>query len=65
MCQKNLGYILADTDSDASFVHVMGMGNQMADLLSRWADCPEDYNKLYTYIANPIWLPVNVQMLNI
>ena len=32
---RNVWYILADSDIDASFVHVMGKNNKVADLLSR------------------------------
>ena len=59
---RNLWYILADADIDSSFVHVMGKIIQVTDLHSRWAGCPENYNKLCTHIVNPIWLPVNIQM---
>ena len=63
-CARNVCYILADADIDASFLHVMGKNNQVADLLSHWAGYPEDYRKLSTYLADPIWLPVNMQMLS-
>ena len=48
-CARNLWYILADADIDASFVQVLGKNNQVADLLSHWADCPEDHKKLHDY----------------
>ena len=37
-------YILADPDIDASFMHVHGKNNQVAELLSPLADSPVDHN---------------------
>ena len=52
-CARNVWYILADSDINASFVHVMVKKNQVAELFSPWAGYPEDYSKLSAYLLTP------------
>ena len=47
------------------YVHIRGMGNRLADLLSRWTGSHKDVTELYASVQDPIWIPVDLKMLDI
>ena len=61
-CARNVWLLTADADIDASFVHVLGKNNQVADLLSRWTGSVSDQEKLLYFVQRPVWVHVDTQM---
>ena len=47
------------------YVHVRGLDNRGADLLSRWTGSGKDSLKLKMYVQDPIWIPVDISFLDI
>ena len=64
-CARNVWLLAAKSDVEVSYVHVLGKNNQVADLLSRWANTADCYIRLQKFVMNPIWLPVNITMIDI
>ena len=52
-------------DVEVSYVHILGKNNQVADLLSRWSNTVDCHLKLQQFVMKPIWLPVNIGMIDI
>ena len=40
-------------------VHIPGLNNSCADLLSRWGTTTCNFKKLINYIINPVWVQVS------
>ena len=50
---------------DIQYVLIRGLGNRVADLLSRWTGSHKDVNELCHNVSDPIWVPVDLKMLDI
>ena len=64
-CAKNKWFQAALMEIDAKYVHVPGVNNQTADLVSRWDYSPHSYQKLGRLVDSPVWLDVSYDMLRI
>ena len=64
-CARNIWYICALADIDAQYVHVRGLDNRVADLLSRWTGSGNDCLELKMYVQDPVWIPANITFLDI
>ena len=64
-CARNIWYVAALADFDVQYVHVLGKNNRAVDLLSRWSNTLEDIKELHTLIVNPVWVPVNITLLDL
>ena len=64
-CARNVWYISALADIDLQYEHILGRNNTVADLLSRWQLIPQNIVQLHQFIANPVWLPVDIKMLEV
>ena len=64
-CARNIWYVAALEDIDVQYVHALGKNNRAADLLSRWSNTLEDIKELHTLIVNPVWVPVNITLLDL
>ena len=64
-CARNIWLALGQNDTDASYVHVLGKNNQVADLLSRWQNTVNQQLLLGTLVQNPIWLKTDEALLQI
>ena len=64
-CARNIWYISALADVDLQYEHILGRDNTVADLLSRWQFSEQNVRQLEQFIENPVWLPVNVTMLEV
>ena len=63
---RNIWLEAASADIDLSYSHIAGTQNVVADLLSRWQNSAGQVRQLRKAIANPIWMyiPPNVLQLN-
>ena len=50
---------------DLQYAHIRGLDNGLADLLSRWTGSPNDFSKLLPQVQGPVWVIVNVNLLDI
>ena len=64
-CARNIWYLAAGNDTDLRYVHIQGVNNVVADILSRWQGSPQQWQVLHRYIAKPIWLNVSHELLDI
>ena len=64
-CVRNIWYVSALSDMDIHYVHIRGLDNRMADLLSRWTGSHKDVSELYANVLDPSWIPVDLKMLDI
>ena len=64
-CARNVWYISALADLDVQYEHILGRDNSVADLLSRWQFSEQNISQLQQFIQNPVWLPVNIGMLEV
>ena len=64
-CARNIWYVSALADMDLQYAHIRGLDNGVADLLSRWTGSPADVSKLLSRVQDPVWVPVNVTLLDI
>ena len=62
-CARNIWFHAALIDVDVKYVHVLGVDNVIADLLSRWGHTHENHEALNRLVDNPIWVPVSHDML--
>ena len=56
---------LAREDIQVVYRHISGRANQVADLLSRWQGAPAQSVMVKTLVANPVWLPTHIQLLEL
>ena len=61
---RNVWMKLAKKDIQAVYKHIPGKINQVADLLSRWINSPAQIVRLQSLVENPMWLPVQLNMLD-
>ena len=64
-CARNIWYTAAAADIDLQYVHIRGVDNRIADVLSRWQGTTDHLNLLYHHIQKPIWLHVVQDMLDL
>ena len=64
-CARNIWYVCVLADIDVQYVHIRGLDNRVADLLSRWSGSGKDSIELQMYVKNPVWVPVNMNFLDI
>ena len=64
-CARNIWYTAAAADIDLQYVHIRGVNNRIADVLSRWQGTTDQLNLLYHHIQKPIWLHVVQDMLDL
>ena len=64
-CARNIWYVCALADIDIQYVHVRGLDNRVADPLSRWTGSGKDSLELEMYVQDPIWIPVDISLLDI
>ena len=64
-CARNIWYVCALADIDVQYTHIRGLDNRVADLLSRWTGSGKDSLELKVYIPDPVWIPVDVNLLEI
>ena len=57
-CARNIWFQTALMDLDVKYVHVPGVKNRTADLLSRWDYSPHSYQKLGQLVDFQVWLDV-------
>ena len=50
---------------EITVIHLPGVENTVADLLSRWDTISDGMIQLQKHIANPKWVPVHLDMLRI
>ena len=62
---RNINMLVALFDIELKFVHLPGVCNTVADLLSRWSTVNNPQEKLQEHIINPQWVPVCLDMLYI
>ena len=62
-CARNIWYVSALADIDLQYAHIRGLDNRVADLLSCWTGSPSDFSKLLSQVEDPVWVPVNVNLL--
>ena len=62
---RNIWMELAKEDIQAVYRHIPGGVNQVADLLSRWQSTSAQNAKLKNSVANPVWLPTHMRLLEL
>ena len=55
-CAINIWLLSALYNITLNVTHIAGSQNNVADLLSRWKNTRQDYEKLYQKIPNPQWI---------
>ena len=56
-CARNIWYVCALANIDIQYVHVRGLDNRVADLLSRWTGTQNKFAELHKYNQDPVWIP--------
>ena len=64
-CARNIWYAAAAGDIDLQYVHIRGIDNQVADVLSRWQGTIDQLNLLHSHVQRPVWLSVSYEMLDL
>ena len=64
-CARNVWYLAALADINLQYTHVLGKNNTVADLLSRWQYSDQNMLELKRFIEEPVWLSVNIAMMDI
>ena len=49
-CARNIWYAAAAADIDLQYVHIRGIDNQVADVLSRWQGTIDQLNLLHSHV---------------
>ena len=65
VCARSIWYIAAALDMDLHYVHIKGVNNQVADVLSCWQGRPDQWQLLQAHISKPMWLNVSHELLEI
>ena len=60
---RNIRMLAACFDIELFPIHIPGIQNSVADLLSRWDATPLNIQVLQQYMSCPIWMPVSHDML--
>ena len=64
-CARNIWYASAASDIDVQYVHIRGLDNNIADLLSRWQGSTHQIQMLHSLVVNPVWLHVSYELLEL
>ena len=64
-CARNIWLLATWYDLEMDYAHIQGKKNVVADLLSRWKNSPNNILKLHSHIADPLWLNVPHEFLNL
>ena len=59
----NIRMLAACFDIELFLIHIPGIQNSVAHLLSRWDDTTQNFQVLQQYMSCPIWMPVSRDML--
>ena len=62
---RNIHLLASVFDIEITVIHLPGIENTVADLLSRWDTISDDMIQLQKHIAKPKWEPVHLDMLHI
>ena len=62
---RNIQMLASVFDIEITVVHLPGIKNTVADLLSRWDTIHDNIVQLQRHIAEPQWVPVYLDMLHI
>ena len=62
---RNIQMLASVFDIEITVVHLPGIKNTVADLLSRWDTIPDNIIQLHKHIDQPQWVPVHLDMLHI
>ena len=62
---RNILMDISENDIDLQVVHILGIHNKIADLLSRWYITQNPANMLKKLLKNPVWLHVPDHMANL
>ena len=62
---RNIFMLASVFDIEITVVHLSGVANTVADLLSRWDNIPDNFFQLSKHIAKPQWVSVHLEMLHI
>ena len=64
-CVRNVWYVTATYDIDLQYTHIRGIGNKVADALSRWEGTVEQWQLLGLHVVHPMWLQVSLDLLEL
>ena len=64
-CARNIWYLAAKADIDLRYIHIKGVNNVVADVLSRWQGTPQQWQVLHNHFEKPLWLNVSHELLDI
>ena len=62
---RNINMLLAVEDIELQVIHILGVDNNIADLLSRWSITSNPDVKLRQLVKNPLWLTLPNDILNL
>ena len=62
---RNISMLSSLFDIELTLIHLPGVANTVADLLSRWDTTPQNHEKLKQLIQKPQWVHVTLDMLRI
>ena len=61
-CARNIWLLAASYNINVIVTHFRGHDNCVADLLSRWYQSANNYDKLNKLIDSPIWIDVHLDL---
>ena len=62
---RNIWLVAALQNIRFKLVHVPGVQNVCADMLSRWGQLKNPFQQLSTIVQDPIWVPIQSSLLHI
>ena len=62
---RNIHMLASVFDIEITVIHLPGVKNTVADLLSRWDTISDSMIQLKKHIEKPQWVPVHLEMLHI
>ena len=62
---RNIMMDISENDIDLQVIHILGIHNKIADLLSRWYIIKHPGNVLKKFLQNPVWLHVPEHIANL
>ena len=61
-CARNVWLLTAMFNINLVVTHIQGTHNNVADLLSRWGNTPQDVQKLHQWVNSPIWVDTHLDL---
>ena len=61
-CARNVWLLAAMFNVNIIVSHIKGLDTSVADLLSRWHLTADNFQKLYTFLENPIWVDTHMDL---